>query len=67
MKKRGETEYKKIKCMNHDPENSKWGQYAPMGGCDEIIEVGKEVDRVLCWRCTSSSVTNMRAPRGQNI
>ena len=64
MKKKGGFESKKIKCMNHDPENSKWGQYAPMGGCNEIMEVGIEVERALCWRCTSSSVTNMR---GQNI
>ena len=63
MKKKGGFELKKIKCMNHDPENSKWGQYAPMGGCNEIMEVSKEVERALCWRCTSNSVTNMR---GQN-
>lgn len=64
MKKKGKAEYKKIKCMNHDPENSKWGQYAPAGGCNEVMEVGEEVDRALCWRCTSNSVNNMR---GQNI
>ena len=44
----GADSYKKIKCMNHDPENSKWGEYAPsLNGCDEIVEVPVETERVL--------------------
>lgn len=51
---------KKLKCMNHDPENSKWGEYAPdMEGCDEIVEVDEKTTKVLCWRCTSRSVTGV--------
>ena len=50
---------KELKCMNHDPETSKWGQYAPRGGCDMIVSVDEKTDKVLCWRCTSSSVNNI--------
>ena len=28
-----------VKCMNHDPENSKWGDYAPEGGCNEKMYI----------------------------
>jgi len=47
---------KKLKCVNHDPENSKWGDYAPVGGCDMIVEVDYRTDRVLCHKCTMRSV-----------
>jgi hypothetical protein len=50
---------KLVKCMNHDPETSKWGQYAPDGGCDETMYIDEKSDRGLCFRCTSRSVTNM--------
>jgi hypothetical protein len=46
-------------CMNSDPENSKWGMYAPPGGCKEKIMVDGNVTKVLCWRCTSAT-TNMK-------
>jgi hypothetical protein len=48
-----------VKCMNHDPENSKWGQYAPNGGCKEMMSIDINSTRGLCSRCTSRSVTNM--------
>jgi len=51
----GADSYKKIKCMNHNPEESKWGQYAPIDGCKVIVEVPVETDRVLCHQCTSRS------------
>ena len=51
----GPDAYKKIKCMNWDPENSKWGQYAPLEGCNEVVEVPAETEKVLCWRCTMRS------------
>lgn len=51
----GADSYKKIKCMNHNPEESKWGQYAPIDGCTNIVEVPVETDRVLCYQCTSRS------------
>lgn len=41
--------------MNHDPENSKWGQYAPMDGCENIVEVPVETTAVLCYQCTMRS------------
>jgi len=50
---------KEVKCMNHDPENSKWGQYAPDGGCDETMYIDQNSDRGLCFRCTSRSVSNI--------
>ena len=57
----GADAYKKIKCMNHDPENSKWGEYAPdLTGCKEVVEVPVETNKVLCWRCTSRSANNAR-------
>lgn len=54
---------KTVKCMNHDPENSKWGEYAPLGGCDETLEIDERSDRGLCWKCTSRSV-NMQKTYG---
>jgi hypothetical protein len=50
---------KEDKCMNHDPEASKWGQYAPSGGCTETLFIDEKSTAGLCWRCTSSSVTNL--------
>ncbi len=46
---------KTLKCMNHDPENSKWGEYAPPGGCDMVVEVDERTTKVLCWRCTNKT------------
>lgn len=48
-------EMRKMKCMNHDPETSKWGEYAPPGGCDEVVMVDQRTTKVLCWRCTLRS------------
>ena len=55
----GKDGQKQVKCMNHDPENSKWGEYAPEGGCKELMWIDTRSDRGLCWRCTSNSV-NMK-------
>lgn len=52
-------ELRAMKCMNHDPENSKWGDYAPAGGCDELVNVDAQVEKVLCWRCTMAT-TNLK-------
>jgi len=46
-----------LKCMNWNPETSKWGDWAPDGGCREKVEVDSEVAKVLCWRCTSRTTT----------
>ena len=54
---------KELKCMNHDPENSKWGMYAPRGGCDEVVTVDGNTDKVLCWRCTSATTNLKPGPR----
>jgi hypothetical protein len=50
---------KTVKCMNHEPETSKWGKYAPDGGCKEMMSIDIKSTRGLCFRCTSRSVTNM--------
>jgi len=50
-------EKKMLKCMNWNPETSKWGDWAPDGGCREKVEVDSEVAKVLCWRCTSRTTT----------
>ena len=47
-----------LKCMNHEPENSKWGMYAPSDGCREVVVCDMNVAKVLCWKCTCAS-TNM--------
>lgn len=57
---------KEVKCMNHDPENSKWGEYAPDGGCDETLFIDAKSTAGLCWRCTSRSVNNMRGTQYNN-
>ena len=54
-RKTGADSYKKINCMNHNPDESKWGQYAPIDGCKNIVEVPVETDKVLCHQCTSRS------------
>jgi len=51
---------KLVKCMNHDPEASKWGQYAPDGGCSEKLYIDEASTAGLCWKCTSSSVSNLK-------
>ena len=57
----GADSYKKIRCMNHDPENSKWGEYAQsLNGCDEWVVVPVETERVLCWRCTMRSTSGVK-------
>jgi hypothetical protein len=48
---------KKLKCMNSDTATSKWWKYAPLGGCSEIVEVGNDTEKVLCWRCTMRSTS----------
>lgn len=48
---------KTLKCMNSNPDTSKWGDWAPEGGCRETVEVDENVSKVLCWRCTSRTTT----------
>ena len=48
---------KTLKCMNSNPETSKWGDWAPNGGCKETVDVSEEVAKVLCWKCTTRSTT----------
>ena len=49
-------EAKSLLCMNSNPDESKWGMYAPPGGCDEIVHnVDESTTKVLCWKCTSRS------------
>jgi len=53
LKKVKEGQLRKVKCMNSDPMKSKWGNWAPVGGCTEVIEVDENCARALCWRCTN--------------
>lgn len=47
--------------MNSDPDNSKWGIYAPPGGCDVVVKnVDGEAKSVLCSHCTMRSADNRR-------
>ena len=61
IKRKGQGGYHKLKCMNHDPENSKYGEYAPsLAGCEEVVEVPIETTKVLCSKCTSRSVNQIK-------
>lgn len=42
--------------MNSNPEKSKWGDWAPEGGCKNSVEVGVDVAKVLCSDCTQRTV-----------
>ena len=58
VKRRKPSELKKLMCQNNNLETSKWAKYAPIDGpCTESVMVGQEVDRVLCYRCTSRSAS----------
>ena len=54
-------ESKELLCMNSDPENSKWGMYAPPGGCDEVVKgVDADTVKVLCHKCTMRAADGRR-------
>lgn len=47
-------------CQNSNPEESKWGDFAPEDGpCSNWVEVGPKSTAVLCWECTNRSVSNI--------
>lgn len=57
-KRRTSAQYKNLKCQNSDLDTSKYAKYAPLDGpCTEVVNVPEEVERVLCYRCTSRSAT----------
>lgn len=45
-----------MKCMNNKPDQSKWGDWAPDGGCKNEVLVGMDVAKVLCSACTQRTV-----------
>lgn len=46
-------------CMNADPGNSKWGIYAPSGGCDVVVKnVDSNTVKVLCNKCAIRAADN---------
>lgn len=48
-------------CQNSEPENSKWGEFAPEDGpCKNWVPVGETATAVLCSDCTQRSVNNAR-------
>ena len=49
-------ELRMLKCMNSQPETSKWGDWAPVDGCKNSVEVGQDVAKVLCSDCTQQTV-----------
>ena len=42
--------------MNHEPATSKYGEFAPLGGCDVEVEVDGNTAQVLCSTCTQRVV-----------
>lgn len=57
-KRRTAAQYKDLKCQNSNPDTSKYAKYAPIEGpCTEVVNVPDNVDRVLCYRCTSRSAS----------
>jgi hypothetical protein len=38
-----------MKCMNSNPDESKWGQFAPSGGCSEIVMVDSNRNEVSSY------------------
>lgn len=55
---RRNTETKSMKCVNSDPDNSKWGYVAPKGGCENVVNnVDANTTSVLCWQCTSKTTS----------
>jgi hypothetical protein len=58
--KNNNTGTKQLKCMNSHVESSKWWKYAPIGGCDEIVQVDIKTEKVLCWRCTLRSTSGVK-------
>jgi hypothetical protein len=49
-------------CQNSEPENSKWGEFAPEDGpCSTWVPVGETATAVLCSDCTQRSVNNVRS------
>jgi len=48
-----------LKCMNHEPATSKYGSFAPRGGCNETIETDSNTVKALCSGCTQR-VVNMK-------
>lgn len=54
-------EVRNMLCMNSNPEESKWGRFAPEGGCDEVVRnVDTDAKSVLCWKCTSRLTGGLR-------
>jgi len=51
-----ERSFKVVKCMNNEPSTSKYGEFAPVGGCDATIEIDAKSVRGLCSDCTQRVV-----------
>lgn len=50
-----------MQCMNSNPSNSKWADFAPEeGNCEMWTEVSNKTTASLCWQCTSRSVNNLK-------
>ena len=46
-------------CSNSKPEHSKYGRFAPEGGCDEWVAVGgPDTIAALCWKCVQRTMSN---------
>lgn len=59
IKRKGKAQPQKtVRCMNSDPDSSKWGAWAPVGGCRRRITVDADVTAALCWECTSKTTSN---------
>ena len=43
-------------CQNSEPNKSKWGEFAPPGGCTNFEIVGNNTTSVLCSNCTTETL-----------
>lgn len=50
----------KVRCMNNTPEDSKYGAWAPTGGCKAWVEIDQDSVKGLCKSCTSRAVNDVR-------
>ena len=53
---------KTSKCLNSNPTKSRWGDWAPTGGCNNRVYVSEGAKGRICWECTHRVVTQPKGP-----
>jgi hypothetical protein len=51
---------KTSKCINANPQKSRWGDWAPAGGCTNKVYVSEGASGRLCSECTQRVVTQSK-------